>query len=233
MVKMQKYLFDTDFGAPPIAVSEMLLAEAEDAFVDMALDEVAPPSFSEEELTLAREQAHQAGHAAGLAEAENARQTMESMALASCAHHLKTLGDAQLAANQEHSKDAVAFALSVLRKVHPEFCRRFGLDEIESVLHDTLGHLHQVARVTITVQSDLVAAVRDKAETITSHYGFEGRLVVVGDPAMTAGDCRLDWGDGGAVRDQAKTWAEIERAVEGALGALNDPIADAPPAETL
>jgi flagellar assembly protein FliH len=44
---------------------------------------------------------------------------------------------------------------------------------------------------------------------------------VSADPHMSLGDCRLDWGDGGVERDTARSWTEIDRAVESALGKLS------------
>ncbi len=35
--------------------------------------------------------------------------------------------------------------------------------------------------------------------------GFEGRLVVLAEPEIALGDCRIEWADGGVVRDAAKT----------------------------
>ena len=34
--------------------------------------------------------------------------------------------------------------------------------------------------------------------------GFEGRIVVLGEPDMNAHDVRIEWADGGIVRDQAR-----------------------------
>jgi flagellar assembly protein FliH len=49
--------------------------------------------------------------------------------------------------------------------------------------------------------------------------GFSGRLVVMGDPEIALGDCRLEWVDGGLVRDRAATAAEIDRRIAAFLAA--------------
>ena len=43
--------------------------------------------------------------------------------------------------------------------------------------------------------------------------GFSGRLVVMGDPDIALGDCRLEWVDGGIVRNEAAIAAEIDRRI--------------------
>jgi flagellar assembly protein FliH len=44
--------------------------------------------------------------------------------------------------------------------------------------------------------------------------GFDGRIVTVGEPDFALGDVRLEWADGGVVRDRSI----IEKAVAEALG---------------
>ena len=43
--------------------------------------------------------------------------------------------------------------------------------------------------------------------------GFEGRLVVLGEPGIALGDCRIEWADGGVNRDTAAAEAAIGEAV--------------------
>jgi flagellar assembly protein FliH len=221
MVKMQKYLFDTDFGMPRIAQVEMGYSEEViDDQPEVEPPPPPPPTFSEEELALARDQAFEAGRQAGLQESAATLQQMTGMALASCAHHLQALGTAQRAANEALERDAIAIALAVLRKLQPEFSRRFGLAEIEAALAEALVTVDRVARVSIKVHPDLVAAIKEKSEAMVLEAGFEGKLIVTGDAAMAAGDCRVEWGDGGVERDVARSWAEIEQTVTAALGKL-------------
>jgi flagellar assembly protein FliH len=49
--------------------------------------------------------------------------------------------------------------------------------------------------------------------------GYEGRLVVMGEPDIAPGDGRIEWADGGIVREQARIEAAVDQAVAGALGA--------------
>jgi flagellar assembly protein FliH len=219
--KPQKFLFDTDFGMPRITVIETTLAETDETEEPTVVEAPPPPTFSEEELGLAREQAFEAGRQAGLHEAATALDQMVGMALATAAHHLHALSEAQTAANAAIAQDAVAVALAVLRKLHPELCRRFGLDEITAAITDSLAHLSVVPRITIKTHPDLIDKIREKSEIIAAQSSFDGKLVVSADPHMSLGDCRLDWGDGGVERDTTRSWTEIDRAVETALGKLS------------
>ena len=59
--------------------------------------------------------------------------------------------------------------------------------------------------------------LRDRAargsKQIAQLHGFEGRLVVLAEPGMALGDCRIEWADGGLARDRAATEAAIGEAV--------------------
>jgi flagellar assembly protein FliH len=83
-----------------------------------------------------------------------------------------------------------------------------------------LSHLDRVPKVTIKVAPGLVEAVKEKTEGLAERAAFDGKLGVAGDASLAPGDCRVEWGDGGAERDQSRAWAQIDQAVEAALGAL-------------
>jgi flagellar assembly protein FliH len=222
MVKLQKYLFDTDFGTPRIAPVDMGYAEDPMA-MEMVEEEPPPPpppTFSEEELTLAREQAYEQGRQAGHQEAAQSLEQMVGMAMASAAHHLQGLGAAQAAGAEELAREGAAIAVALVRKLHPEFARRYGLDEIEAAVLDCLHHLDRSPKVTIKVAPALAEAVKEKAEGLADKAAFDGKLGVIGDPSLALGDCRVEWGDGGAERDQSRAWALIDQAAEAVLGSL-------------
>jgi len=221
MAKLQKYLFDTDFGAPRIAPVDMA-AYVED---EMMVEEEAPPpppppTFSEEELALAREQAFEQGRQTGAQEAAQTLQQMVGMAMASAAHHLQSLGAAQAAEAEKMAQEAAAVAVTIVRKLHPELARRYGVEEIENAVMDCLSHLDRLPKVTVKVAPSLVEAMKEKAKGLTAQASFDGKLAVVGDAGLAPGDCRVEWGDGGAERDQSAVWAQIDQAVEAALGNL-------------
>src|SRR5690606_19745526 len=67
--------------------------------------------------------------------------------------------------------------------------------------------------LVIRCHPDLADAVRDTATNHMAHSGFSGRLVVMGDPDIRIGDGRVEWVDGGIVRDIAATAGEIDRQI--------------------
>src|SRR5437588_543284 len=60
---------------------------------------------------------------------------------------------------------------------------------------------------------EVYESTHQRLEEIARMHGFDGRLVVLAEPGMALGDCRIEWADGGLSRDRASTEAAIGEAV--------------------
>jgi flagellar assembly protein FliH len=67
--------------------------------------------------------------------------------------------------------------------------------------------------VVVHISPDIYDLAKNKLEEIAQARGFEGRLVVQAEPGLAAGDCRIEWAEGGIKRDEAATLAVINDAV--------------------
>ena len=67
--------------------------------------------------------------------------------------------------------------------------------------------------VVVRVNNELYAATRERLEEIARSRGFEGRLVVLGEAEIAPGDCRIEWADGGVIRNQAAVASAIDDLV--------------------
>jgi flagellar assembly protein FliH len=229
MAKLQKFLFDLDFDAPYPAPQFVVAEPPEGELLPEPIEELPPPppSFSEEELALARDQAFQAGRTIGRDEAEKASERLTGQALAHLAQQFQELITDQLARHEQLVKDAVTVAVTVARKLIPEFIRRNGSDEIEAVVLECLSHLDRDVRVTIRVHPDLLDTIRDGAQRSADTVGFEGKLVFHGDARLGPRDCRVEWGDGGAERNEARIWSEMEAILARAIAAPTEQVGPA------
>ena len=63
------------------------------------------------------------------------------------------------------------------------------------------------------INDTLYEAAREKIERLAKQSGFEGRLVILAEPAIATGDCRIEWADGGVVLDRATIEAKISELV--------------------
>ncbi len=66
------------------------------------------------------------------------------------------------------------------------------------------------------------SAAREKLEKISRESGFEGRLVLLAEPEMADGDCRIEWADGGLTRDRAAARALVAETVQRFVSARHE-----------
>ena len=115
--------------------------------------------------------------------------------------------------------EAVELAASIARKLASSLIAEHPTAEIEALVAECLASLESVPHLVIRCHTELADAVREIATDRIATSGFAGRLVVMGDPEIALGDCRLEWVDGGLVRDQATLGIEIDRRIAAFLAA--------------
>lgn len=124
---------------------------------------------------------------------------------------------------QQTLTEAVGVAAAIGRKLAGNLLAAYPTGEIEALITECLASLDAVPHLVIRCAPDLADAVREIAEARIATSGFSGRLVVMGDPEQAPGDARLEWVDGGIVRDRAMLEAEIDRRIQSFLAASNGP----------
>lgn len=216
MAAIRKFTFDNDFDLPVKPAAAEVVVEAPPP----------PPTFSEAEMAdavaAARTAALKEGVAQGRAEAAAQTERQVAAALGAIAGHLGSI-DTQaqtVAAGLKHS--TVEFSLAIVRQLFPSLVRRSGIGEIEALLVQSLESLKTEPWFTIRVPAEQVDALRERIDEVARSRGYEGRLTVIGDAETKAGDCRIEWTQGGMIRETKQIWTAIEAAIEHALASPGD-----------
>jgi flagellar assembly protein FliH len=190
-----KFLFDVDFAAGNEREATVTLAE------------------HATKLAEAEAAAHRRGYVDGQSDAavETERRiagTLERIA-ASLAKATKALASIEARLECE----AVEVAVAVARKLAPTLIEREPFAEISALASGCFRELVAAPHVVVRVNDSLYAAARDKLDEISRANGFEGRLVVLGEPSIGVGDCRIEWADGGVNREASAADSAIGEAV--------------------
>jgi flagellar assembly protein FliH len=188
-----KYLFDEDFATgekPTITV-----VEAERRRVD------------------AESQAHRKGFAAGQAQAQGEASQRIAAALTVIADGLDRISRALAGIEARLETEAVEVAVAVAGKLAPELIAREPFAEISALATECFRHLVTTPHIVVRIGADIYETAKTKLEEIARARGFEGRLAVISDEAMRPGDCRIEWADGGLIRDEAATLTMINDVV--------------------
>ncbi len=199
-----KYLFDLDFGGGAEAKPVITLAEHQ-------------AKVAEAEAT---------GYRNGIAVAEAQALTdsgrLTALALERLASAFAGLDQALRAVEAKLEAEAVEVAVAVGRKLAPGLIEKEPLAEITALASDCFRQIVAAPHVVVRVNDALYAATRERLDEILRTSGFEGRLVVLAEPDIAAGDCRIEWADGGVKRDRAATEAAIAEAVNRYIAARTE-----------
>lgn len=225
MIVAKKFLFENDFDDPMPMREKAPAPQVVSKAAPVAVPEVVatPPAatFTETELAAACDQARQlgdqAGYQRGVVDGQQRLEAQLTAALSTISAQLTLAVRAATEAPVEITQAATDLALAIMRKMHPALAAKHGLDEVEGVLAACLEQLKNEPRLVAYVPNALLDPLNERVATISAARGFEGRIVLIGDPELADSDCRIEWADGGLERDTRRLWADIEGALDRCL----------------
>lgn len=161
----------------------------------------------------AREAAEQAGYLRGLEagrrEAEMRTQSRIAEAVERTAEAAATALGGLDARAREIEGLGVAFFQALAAKLAGRALASQPLAAIAEAAETAFRHVRGVPHLAVRVSADLVEQVDALLKPMARERGFEGRIIVIGDDQIVPGDARLEWADGGVVRDAAAIDAEV------------------------
>jgi flagellar assembly protein FliH len=202
MAAQAKYLFDQDF-APDAKTAEKALAPAELA---LKLAETESKGYRD-------------GFAAAEKEGTAVATRRVAVAFEQIGDALDRLARGLATIEARLENEAVELAAAIARKLAPELVLREPFVEIAALATECLKHLAASPHVVVRVNDALLEIARARLDEIARGRGFEGRLMVLAEPDIAVGDCKIEWADGGVVRNAAKTDLAIGNAIGRYLGA--------------
>jgi flagellar assembly protein FliH len=128
------------------------------------------------------------------------------------------LNKAHATAVERQGHEAIETALTIVRKLFPRLAKAHGMAEIEAVVGESLSRLRDEPRVVVRVADSLLDAVNERVKELAAKAGFEGRIVLIAQDDLQAGDIRVEWADGGAERDSGVLWHQIDDIIERVMG---------------
>jgi len=167
-------------------------------------------------------QAEAAAHARGFADAQSKAEQRATVALERIVALLQGLDRSLAAVQARLESEAVEVAVAVAKKLVPALIAREPLAEVSALAADCFRHLVASPHVVVRVSDQLHASARERLDEIVRQLGLESRLVVLGEPEIAPGDCRIEWADGGICRDSAAVAAAIDQAVTRYVSACRE-----------
>ena len=190
-----KFLFDVDFAETNRPAKTISLADHATRLAE------------------AEAEAYRKGFAAAEQQAavDNARHT--TIALAQIGAVMTQMAGGLRGVEHRLEAEAVEVAVAVAAKLAPTLIAREPFAEIAALASECFRHLTASPHVVIRINDAIYPTAREKLEGLAREVGFEGRLVVLAEPDIATGDCRIEWADGGVKRDKAAAEAVINETV--------------------
>ena len=205
MAAPAKFLFDVDFAAP-----------------EKGREKAATPAEIAQKVADAEARAYRAGFDAAQREAKVESDRRAALALEEIALGIRGIATRFSGVEERMETEAVDVAVAVARKLCTELIAREPLGEITGLVSDCFSHLVSTPHLVVRINDALYEAAREKIERLAAQSGFEGRLVILAEPTIPTGDCRIEWADGGVVLERAAIEAKISELV-GRYMAPRDP----------
>jgi flagellar assembly protein FliH len=191
-----KFLFENDF-TPGGGEKKPL----------MTLDDHAAKLKAAEAAAFAR------GVAQGAAETRVEAEQRSLAMIERIATTMSTLDKQIEAVEAKFETEAVEVAVAVAKKLAPELVATEPFAEIAALAVGCFRNLVKCPHVVVRVNDALHETARATLDEIVRRLSPDTKLVLLAEPDIAPGDCRIEWADGGIERDTAATAAAIDEAV--------------------
>jgi flagellar assembly protein FliH len=223
MTNPSKFLFNMDFSEP----EEPEVVAPPEPEIPMI-----PVSEHEALLKAAKAAAFEEGRVKALQDLQTKQETLLTAEVGKLVDAvgsvLKTLDEAQAA----REKDAIGLAFLVARRLCAHLIARQPLAETVALVSECLGPLRKAPHLVIRIAEKDVEALKAQVDPIVHEKGFEGRLVILGEPEISRGDCHIEWADGGIRRNRKAIETEIDASIRSYLKARGPAKREQPSAAT-
>ncbi len=186
-------------------------------------DEPEEITFSEHEMKMAKEKSYREGHAAALEEARSASENLLAAELRLITDQIEGLNSQLSGKIGQIRAEAGKLALQIAAKLSPALIARSPLAETQNLLDECLSHLSAAPHIVIRINEGLAGQLRERVDSYVAERGFDGKIMILAEPGMPPGDCKIEWADGGIERDQAALENIITNAVGRHIKAMQAP----------
>jgi flagellar assembly protein FliH len=204
MAAPAKFLFDMDFSAP-----------------DRMRERPATPAEIAQKIAAAEARAYRDGYDAAQREAKAESDRRSAAALEEIGVNIRGIAQRFSGIETRMETEAVDVAVAVARKLCSTLIAAEPLSEIVGLVKDCFSHLVATPHLVVRINETLYDAARERIERLAKQSGFEGRLVILAEPEIATGDCKIEWADGGVVLEREAIEAKINELVGRYIASRN------------
>ncbi|MZR30199.1 FliH/SctL family protein [Sneathiella litorea] len=202
MAATNRFLFDTEFGTDSSSFDE------------------APKQAEREEMVYTKSDVEALKAEAfenGLREGQN--QSLQGIET-SVAETMSAINTqlAQLASEHDGrmnviKQDSAHLAFSIASKFAPALIDLTPEAEVQKLIEECLIDLHDEPRIVVRANAEVCDKISKKIDDLTSRSAFQGSIILLPDETKHAGDCRVEWADGGTERRLEDIQQRLEEVI--------------------
>ena len=196
MAAPAKFMFDMDFAAP-----------------DKAREKPATPAEIAQKVAEAEQRAYRNGYDTAQREAKAESDRRAAQALEEIGGAIKAVASRIAATQTKMETEAVDVAVAVARKLCGDLIAAEPLAQVTGLVRECFSHLVATPHLVVRVHESLYEDAHARIEKLAKQSGFDGRLVILAEPDIVKGDCRIEWADGGVVLERATIDGKIDELV--------------------
>jgi flagellar assembly protein FliH len=204
MAAPAKFMFDLDFAAP-----------------DKARAPSVTPAEIAEKIANAEAHAYRAGFDAAQREAKAESDRRVALAMQEIGIAIGSIAGKFDAIENRMETEAVDVAVAVARKLCSELVAREPLVEMIALVADCFKHLVATPHLVVRVNEQFHEEARVLIEKQARQSGFAGKLVILAEPDIVHGDCKIEWADGGVLLERTAIETKINELVGRYMASRN------------
>jgi flagellar assembly protein FliH len=204
MAAPAKFMFDMDFSAP-----------------DRMRERPATPAEIAQKIAAAEARAYRDGFDAAQREAKAESDRRSALALEEIGINIKAIAQRFSGIETRMETEAVDVAVAVARKLCSALIAAEPLGEITGLVKDCFSQLVSTPHLVVRINDSMYEAAHERIERMAKQSGFEGRLVILAEPEIATGDCKIEWADGGVVLERTAIETKIDELVGRYIASRN------------
>lgn len=180
-----------------------------------------PPTFSQEDLDLAKKEAHKQGLAEGIDEGKRQQQNEQATIHKALLSSLAGINQMFMPLVDDYKKTVTALrsdmprvALAAAKKAAGKALDENAQSAISETVEKCLASLPDVPEITLHIHESMAATLEEELKQMAQSAPHAAYIKVQGNADMPQTDCKISWKDGALLRDTQQIWQNIETAID-------------------
>ncbi len=169
-----------------------------------------PVTLKPEQIDELKQQSYEEGMLAGQKAAAEDSYNRLNILLEKVDGAMAQLAESLQSIHESRVQDTRCTVLAIAKKILSDFVARNGVQEITAVLDEAIADMIHEPRLVVRLSESEFDEVNAKIQDISKQKAYAGHIVVLADADIIAGDCRVEWADGGVERTTKDIWTKVE-----------------------